>query len=75
MCGDGCIFVPMTRMKRPRAFRRDDALSIRLPGEDKDRLTRMAAQKRRDRSNLALEYICNGLATDEAGTKRITTER
>ncbi len=63
----------MNHTKRPRAFRRDDALSIRLPGEDKDRLTRMAAQRRRDRSSLALEYICKGLATDETSISK--TER
>jgi hypothetical protein len=56
----------MGRPTRTRAFRRDDFLSIRLPGEAKDRLKELARQKLRDTSNLALEYIAEGLRRDEA---------
>lgn len=60
----------MSRSKRERAFKRDDALSIRLPEDDKNRLRQLARIKRRDTSNLALEFICAGMQGMEAQMKR-----
>jgi predicted transcriptional regulator len=54
------------RFKKPRAFKRDESLSIRLPEGDKDRLRQLARAKRRDTSNLALEFIVNGIVAMEA---------
>jgi predicted DNA-binding protein len=54
-----------TRDKHERAFRRDDHLSIRLPVEDNERLVRLAEKKRRDTSNLALEFIAEGMRVCE----------
>lgn len=48
-------------MKKPRAFKRDAYLGIRLPDDDKRRLTEGARKKRRDVSNLALEFIVDGI--------------
>lgn len=60
------INTDMSRIKRPRAFIRDDSLSIRIPEGDKHRLKRIARIKRRDTSNLALELICDGLSAIES---------
>jgi predicted transcriptional regulator len=48
-------------MRKPRAFKRDAYLGIRMPDEDKRRLVELARKKRRDASNLALEFIGDGL--------------
>ncbi len=58
----------MSRVKK-RAFVRDDSLTIRMPEADKNELKQIAREKRRDTSNLALEYICNGVASDRARLK------
>jgi hypothetical protein len=51
----------MKGSKRPRAFKRDDSLTMRIPEEDKNRLKQVARVRRRDLSSLALEYICKCL--------------
>lgn len=48
-------------MRKRRAFARDEYLGIRMPREDKSRLTQLACRRRRDTSNLALELICAGM--------------
>lgn len=57
-------------MKKPRAFRRDAYLGIRLPDDDKRRLTEAARKKRRDTSSLALEFIVDGVKRMEAELQR-----
>lgn len=46
---------------RKRTFRRDAYLGVRLSEEKKDRLFILAKKKERDASNLALEFISDGL--------------
>jgi hypothetical protein len=58
-------------MKKPRAFKRDAYLGIRMPDEDKRRLAEGARKKRRDVSNLALEFIVDGLNRMENETRLI----
>jgi predicted transcriptional regulator len=53
-------------MKKIRAFKRDAYIGIRLPDDDKRRLTEAARKKRRDTSNLALEFIVEGVRKVEA---------
>lgn len=48
-----------------RVFRRDAFLGVRLPGQDKERLLRVAERKRRDLSSLALEFLLEGLSRME----------
>ena len=52
-------------MKNKRAFSRDEALGLRLPADDKARLTEVARRSRRDMSSLALEWIAKGLDAAE----------
>lgn len=48
-------------MKKPRAFKRDAHLGIRMPDEDKRRLLEICRKKRRDASSFALEFIVEGI--------------
>lgn len=59
----------MSSFKRPRVFKRDETLSIRLPEHDKVRLQQLARAKRRDTSNLALEFIVDGIVAMERHMK------
>lgn len=67
------ICMGMKRGRPQRAFRRDEALSIRLPSEDKDRLRRLAESRRRDTSSLALEFINAGVAMLESQARKQMT--
>lgn len=54
------------RRTKPRAFRRDGAISIRVSQQDKMELRRLAGIKRRDTSSLAYEFIMDGVAAMNA---------
>lgn len=58
-------------MKRPRAFKRDAYIGIRLPDDDKQRLKEISRKKRRDASSFALEFIVEGIRKIE--TELLTT--
>lgn len=57
-------------MKKPRAFKRDDYLGIRMPNTEKRRLEELARRKFRDTSNLGLEYLIEGINRDERAQKQ-----
>lgn len=53
-------------MNKARAFKRDAYLGLRMPDEDKRRLTEICRKRRRDVSSFALEFIVKGIAQVEA---------
>lgn len=64
-----------SKVKRPRAFKRDGYLGIRMPGEDKDRLRELARKLRRDTSSVALEGICKHMVRLESEfAKQVVTQ-
>jgi hypothetical protein len=48
-------------MRKRRVFKKDEALSLRLPRADKERLETAARTERRNPSDLAWVLICEGL--------------
>lgn len=62
-------------MKKPRAFKRDAYLGIRLPDEDKRRLVEIARKKRRDVSNIGLEFIVDGINRSEKELTQLAAMR
>lgn len=58
------------RVRKTRAFVRDDSLTIRLPEAMKNELKQIARARLRDTGNLALEYLDTGMAADRAKFKQ-----
>lgn len=52
-------------MRKPRPFKRDAYVGIRMPDHQKQRLLQLSRTKLRDASNLGLTYIVEGMDRDE----------